>query len=113
MTAGAMTTLSGTISAASRSSAVRWPKLAGSPVLDSLHPVIEHSRDVQTHLDGLREVAGWMAYEELPMPDYALPLGVGEGNPDETIDFILTSDVIDTAFTDFTTHEKFQVDRKS
>ena len=30
--------------------------------------------------------------------------------PDETIDFILTSDAIDTAFTDFTTHEKFQVD---
>src|ERR1700688_1021212 len=89
---------------------MRWPKLAGSPVLDSLHPVIEHSRDVHTNFGKLQEVAGWMAYEDLPMPDYALPLGVGEGNPDETIDFILTSDVIDTAFTDFTTHEKFQVD---
>ena len=49
-----------------------------------------------------------MAYEELPMPDYALPLGARDA--DETIDFILTSDVIDTAFTDFSSHEKFQVD---
>jgi hypothetical protein len=92
------------------SSSIPWPKLVGSPVLDSLRPVIEHSRDVHTHAEKLREVAGWMAYEDLPMPDYALPLGVGEGKPDETIDFILTADAIDTAFTDFSTHEKFQVD---
>jgi hypothetical protein len=89
---------------------MRWPKLVGSPVLDSLHPVIERSRDVHTHLERLHEVAGWMAYEELPMPDYALPLGAGEGKAEGTIDFILTSDVVDTAFTDFSTHEKFQVD---
>src|SRR5205807_10475728 len=31
-------------STASSASSVRWPKLTGSPVLDSLHPVIEHSR---------------------------------------------------------------------
>src|SRR5271169_6287805 len=89
---------------------VRWPRLAGSPVLDSLHPVIEGSGDVHTHVERIQEVAAWMAYEELPMPDYALPFGAGEGKPDETIDFILTSDAIDTAFTDFSTHEKFQVD---
>jgi len=88
----------------------RWPKLAGSPVLDSLHPVIEHSRDVHTHIEKIQEVAGWMAYEELPMPEYAIPLGVGEGKPDEIIDFILTADTVDTAFTDFSTHTKFQVD---
>jgi hypothetical protein len=88
----------------------RWPKLEGSPVLDSLHPVIEGSRDVRTSLEKIQEVASWMAYEELPMPDYALPFGIGEGSRDETIDFILTCDSIDTAFTDFTTHEKFQVD---
>jgi hypothetical protein len=91
-------------------SLVRWPVLKGSPVLDSLHPVIEHSRDVTTHIEKIQEVAGWMAYEELPMPDYALPLGAGEGNADETIDFILTADAVDTAFTDFSTHDKFQVD---
>ncbi len=89
---------------------VRWPKLVGSPVLDSLHPVIEHSRDVHTHIEKIQEVAGWMAYEELPMPEYAIPLGAGDGKPDEIIDFILTADAVDTAFTDFTTHEKFQVD---
>jgi hypothetical protein len=72
--------------------------------------VIEQSRDVQTNLEKLHEVAAWMAYEELPMPDYALPFGLGDGNRDQTIDFILTCDCIDTAFTDFTTQKKFQVD---
>ena len=89
---------------------LRWPKPIGSPVLESLRPVIEKSRDVRTHVDKVVEVAGWMAYEELPMPDYHLPLGVGEDNPDEALDFIMVSDSIDTAFTDFTTHVKFQVD---
>jgi len=93
---------------ASGNSAVRWPKLAGSPVLDSLHPVIEHSRDVRTHVDKVAEAAGWMAYEELPMPDYQMPFGVGSA--DDAIDFILTADCVDTAFTDFSTHVKFQVD---
>ena len=32
--------------AASSAPVVRWPNLTGSPVLDSLHPVIERSRDV-------------------------------------------------------------------
>lgn len=89
---------------------MRWPLLSGSPVLDSLHPVIEHSRDVHTHLDKIVEVAHWMAYEELPMPDYQMPFGVGQGSPDDVIDFILTADCVDTAFTDFTTHTKFRVD---
>ncbi|MGH9504017.1 MAG: queuosine salvage family protein [Terriglobales bacterium] len=105
-----MTTLSGNIGATVGSAAVRWPKLAGSPVLDSLHPVIEHSRDVSTHVDKIVEVAGWMAYEELPMPDYQMPFGVGQGSADDVIDFILTADSVDTAFTDFSSHVKFQVD---
>jgi hypothetical protein len=79
-------------------------------VLDSLRPVIEDSRDVHTNLDSVIEVAGWMGYEELPMPDYILPLGLGEGNVDETIDFILTACCIDTAFTDFSSQVRFQVD---
>ena len=86
---------------------LRWPKPIGSPVLDSLRPVIEYSRDVHTHVDKIVEVAGWMAYEELPMPEYHVPAGVGVNNPDETIDFIMVADVIDTAFTDFKTHVKF------
>jgi hypothetical protein len=86
----------------------RWPVLTGSPVLDSLHHVIENSRDVRTHVDKIVEVAGWMGYEELPMPDYQMPFG--QGSADEVIDFVLTADCVDTAFTDFSTHVKFQVD---
>lgn len=89
---------------------MRWPKLTGCPVLDNIRPVIERSRDVQTHVDKIVKVAGWMAYEELPMPDYALPFGIGVGAVDETIDFILTTACIDTAFTDFSSHIKFQVE---
>jgi hypothetical protein len=89
---------------------MRWPKLTGSPVLDSIRPVIECSRDVQTHVDKIVEVAGWMAYEELAIPDYALPFGIGAGNFNDTIDFILTAACIDTAFTDFSSHVKFEAD---
>ena len=94
----------------SRSQSLRWPELEGSPVLDSLVPVIEKSRDVTTDVGRIVEVAGWMAYEELPMPDYALPLGTGKEGTDEIIDFILTANCADTAFTDFASHVKFQVD---
>jgi len=51
-----------------------------------------------------------MAYEELPVPDYALPFGIGADNYDETVDFIFTAACIDTAFTDFSSHVKFQVE---
>jgi hypothetical protein len=91
-------------------SPVRWPKPIGSPVLDSLRPVIEHSRDVRTNVDKILEVAGWMAYEELPMPEYPLPAGIKASDPNDIIDLIMVSDAIDTAFTDFKTHVKFQVD---
>jgi hypothetical protein len=93
-----------------KSENVRWPKLTGSPVLESVRPVIDRSRDVQTHVDKIVEVARWMAYEDLPMPDYALPFGIGAGSVEETIDFILTTACIDTAFTDFSSHIKFQVE---
>jgi hypothetical protein len=92
------------------SQTLRWPQPIGSPVLDSLRPVIEHSRDVQTHVDKITEVAGWMAYEDLPVPEYALPFGIGAHDVNVAIDFIMTSDSIDTAFTDFSTHVKFQTD---
>ena len=84
--------------------------LSGSPVLESVLPVIDQSRDVQTVREKIVEVASWMAFEELPVPDYVLPLGLGEGDPGETIDFILTTSCIDTAFTDFTNHIKFEVE---
>src|ERR1700723_2559637 len=94
----------------SEGTSLRWPKPIGSPVLDSLRPVIEHSRDVSTDVDRIVEVAKWMAYEELPMPEYALPFGIGKDDPHEAVDFILVADSIDTAFTDFSTHVKFQTD---
>ena len=33
---------------------------------------------------------------------------MGMNDPDEAIDFIMVADAIDTAFTDFSTHVKFQ-----
>lgn len=90
--------------------AMHWPKPIGSPVLDSLSYAIESSRDVTTHYEKIVEVASWMAYEELPMPEFALPFGVGQGDVNEAIDFILVANAIDTAFTDFVHHQKFQVD---
>jgi hypothetical protein len=89
---------------------LHWPKPIGSPVLDSLRYAIESSKDVTTHYDKIVEVASWMAYEELPMPEYALPFGLGAGDANQAIDFVLVADTIDTAFTDFARHEKFQVD---
>jgi putative queuosine salvage protein len=79
----------------------------GNPVLDSIRVVIERSRDVRTLRDKVREVASWMAYEDLPMPDYALPLDASEKDPDWITDFILTTACVDTAFTDFSNHTKF------
>src|SRR5277367_161314 len=89
---------------------MHWPKAIGSPVLESLRYAIESSRDVRTHYEKIVEVASWMAYEELPMPNFALPFGVGRGDPNEAVDFILVANSIDTAFTDFVHHVKFQVD---
>jgi hypothetical protein len=89
---------------------VRWPILSGSPVLDSLRPVIAASRDVRTNPDKIIEVASWMAYEELALPEFTLPFGIGGGDANEAIDFILVADCIDTAFTDFTTQQKFEVE---
>jgi len=91
------------------SSNVPWPRTQGSPVLESVRPVIENSRDVRTNYDKIREVAGWMAYEELPFPNLAVPFGM-EKTPDVAIDFIMVGTTVDTAFTDFKTHVKFQID---
>jgi len=88
---------------------LHWPQPLGSPVTESLRPVIENSRDVQTHYEKIVEIAGWMAYEELPMPNLAVPFGL-EKTPDVAMDFVMVANTIDTAFTDFKTHVKFQTD---
>jgi Potential Queuosine, Q, salvage protein family len=86
-----------------------WPRPLGSPVTESLRPVIESSRYVRTHYERIIEIAGWMAYEELPMPNLAVPYGL-EKTPDIAMDFVMVANTIDSAFTDFKTHTKFQVD---
>ncbi|HKH98535.1 MAG TPA: queuosine salvage family protein [Candidatus Sulfotelmatobacter sp.] len=91
------------------SGSLPWPKPIGSPVIESLRPVIEGSRDVKTHYDKIVDAARWMAYEELPMPHMAVPYGLDK-NPDVAIDFIMVSNTINSAFTDFKTHIKFQTD---
>lgn len=89
---------------------MHWPKPIGSPVLQSLSYAIESSRDVHTQHHKVVEVASWMAYEELPLPEFALPFGLGQGDPNISIDFIMVADSIDTAFTNFDSHVKFQLD---
>src|SRR5512146_3575203 len=84
---------------------LHWPPPLGSPVTESLRPVIENSRDVRSHYEKIVEIAGWMAYEELPMPNLAVPYGL-EKTPDVAMDFIMVGNTIDTAFTDFKTHVK-------
>ena len=86
-----------------------WPVRFDSPVLESLRPVIESSRHVQTHQEKIVEHAGWLAYEELPFPQFLLPFGIG-ADRNETIDFILVSTCLNFAYTDFSTHEVFHVD---
>lgn len=88
---------------------LHWPQPLGSPVTESLRPVIENSRDVRTHYQKIVEIAGWMAYEELPVPHLAVPYGL-EKTPEIAMDFVMVGNTIDTAFTDFNTHVKFQTD---
>jgi len=78
-------------------------------VLDSIRPVIESSRHVRTDEARIAEVARWLAYEELPFPDFGLPAGEG-GTREEAIDFAFTQICINTAFTDFGTGQKFEVE---
>ena len=93
----------------SQGSSLPMPREMGSPVTESLRPVIEAARDVHTHYDKIVEVAGWMAYEDLPLPNLAIPYGL-EKTPDIAMDFVMVGNTIDTAFTDFKTHVKFQID---
>lgn len=88
---------------------IRWPQPIGSPVLESVRPVIEHSRDVRTNVAKIVEHAGWMAYEELPLPQFVLPFGIGD-EPRQAIDFSLVANTINFAFTDFERSIKFQVE---
>lgn len=95
--------------ARSHSSAHRWPKPIGSPVLDSLRPVIEASRQVRTDVGRIGEVAKWMAYDELPFPQFGLDFDP-QTDRDRAIDFTMVANTINSAFTDFATGVKFEAE---
>jgi hypothetical protein len=92
-----------------KSETLRWPRPIGSPVLDSLRPVIEGSRHVRTDPAKIAAVARWMAYEELPVPQFSLPFGLDKDR-ETAIDFTMVTTVVNTAFSDFKTGVKFQTD---
>ena len=88
---------------------MRVPVRQDSPVLTSVLPVIETSEHIRTDEARLADVAGWLAYEELPMPQFLLPFRPN-GDRDEVIDFVMVCASIDFAFTDFRTRTKFEVE---
>lgn len=88
---------------------MRVPTRTDSPVLTSVLPVIEASKHVRTDESRLVDVAGWLAYEELPMPQFLLPFRP-IGDRDDVIDFVMVCASIDFAFTDFSSRTKFEVE---
>ncbi len=88
---------------------MRWPEPIGSPILDSLRPVIEASEHVRTDLGRIVEVARWMAYEELPFPNFGTEFDpVSER--ERSIDFTMVSNSINSAFSDFITGTMFRTE---
>ena len=88
---------------------MRVPARTDSPVLTSVLPVIEASKHVRTDESRLVDVAGWLAYEELPMPQFLLPFRPS-GDRGDVIDFVMVCASIDFAFTDFRSRTKFEVE---
>lgn len=78
------------------------------PILASLAPVVANCRHVALNLEKVEEVAGWMAYEELPWPDFRTPM-LPDGDERAVMDFIFLTAAINFAFTDFETCEVFRV----
>ncbi len=87
----------------------RWPEPIGSPVLDSLRPVVEGARHVRTDVPRIAAVARWMAYEELPFPQFGLDFDPATER-DRAIDFAMVSGTINSAFTDFSSGIMFQTE---
>jgi hypothetical protein len=80
-----------------------------SQVLSSTLPVIEASRNVRTSQDGIRRVAGWMAYEEFGLPDGSFLFDFGH-DADVLTDLVMLESALNFAFTDFDTSVKFEAD---
>jgi hypothetical protein len=82
---------------------------AQSPVLQSLQPVIDGSRNVHTNRDAIEQVASWMAYEEFGIPGGLLQFDMGR-DPDVLADMIMLANSLNFAYTDFDTSVKFEVE---
>ena len=78
----------------------------GHPVLESMLPVVAESQDVATDPAQVRDVAQWLAYEELPFPRFLLPIAI-ELDRAQTIDFVLVANLLNFAYTDFETGVRF------
>ena len=79
------------------------------PVFGTLTPVVTSARHVRLDEDRIRDVASFLAYEELPWPDFRSPLQP-DGNDADAMDFIFLISTINFAFTDFEKHLMFKVD---
>ena len=79
-----------------------------NPVLDSVLPVVEGSRDVALDEARLADVASWLAYEELPVPPTFFPFPF-ELSREEAIDFVLVTASLNFAYTDFETRRRWDL----
>jgi putative queuosine salvage protein len=79
-----------------------------NPVLASIQPVVEGSRDVGVDEARLADVASWLAYEELPVPATFFPFPF-ELAREETIDFVLVTAALNFAYTDFGTRRRWDL----
>lgn len=95
----------------SSASSLRRPRCLGPehPVLDSVLPVVAASDAVATDADRLAEHAQWLAYEELPFPTFLLPFPP-ELRREEAIDVLLLANLVNFAFTDFETGQRWEVE---
>lgn len=80
-----------------------------SPVLQSVLPVIEQSDFVKTNTHKIKEVAAWMAYEEFPAPVGVQLFDLGN-DPRTIIDHTMVVNILNFAFSDFESGEKFETD---
>lgn len=75
------------------------------PVLDAVRPLVESACDVHIDEARLRDVASWLAYEELPVPPVFLPVRV----PAEHVaDLVFVASCLNFAFTDFETRVRWE-----
>jgi hypothetical protein len=75
-------------------------------VLSSIQPLVEGARDVSIDETRLRDVASWLAYEELPVPPVFLPFRVPA---EQLVDFVLVTSSLNFAYTDFSTRQRWDL----